>query len=468
MIRMRTRVFLAFTGIVMCSVPVAATAQLEAQLSALDALLPQLYDGAPVTLSECLEVGEVASMDLAGLREDLGVAERDKTAAWMQWLPTLSVSANWQRSERTDYDVQVSTDPNDPLEDIVSRFRSDGQRANAGWTVFNGFDRVYEGREAGAALESAEANYEYQRRVRRERISDSYFDLQRAYARVEVAQDAEQLALEELERTQSYFELGISTKADVLQADVRHKQTVRDLARENTGEERAFYVLAYWMNIPGAAPFRVSDVLPVVDRVELRSWDSLIAEADSTRLDLVAAKHTLVAREASLGRARSAFYPQISVFGSASLAANESPQQLRFGAQENSTLAWGIQGSWDIFDGWRRMQRYRQAAAAQRKAEYAVRQTRLELELQIIDIFTNLKGAADEYDLAITTIESSEEALRLAEERFRVGAGTQLDVRTAQVDLATARRDRVDAQVDYAKFLNQMRRAIGRDVVATQ
>lgn len=466
MIRMRTRVSLAAAIVVLLVSAAPASAQLEERLNALDAVLPQLYDGEPVTLSECLDVGEVASMDLAGFSEDLGVAERDKTAAWMQWLPTLSVSANWQRSERTDYDVQVSQDPNAPLGDVTSRFRSDGQRANASWTVFNGFDRFYEGKQAGAALESTEANYEYQRRLMRERISDAYYDLQRAYARVQVALEAEELAAQELERTETYRELGISTKSDVLQAKVRHQQTKLDVVRENTGERRAFILLAYAMNIPGADAFRVREELPVVDRVEIVSLDNLIAEADSTRLDLTAAWFNLDARDAGVGRARSGFYPQIQIFGSASLASNESPQALRFGAQENSSLAWGIQGNWDIFNGWRRMQQYRQAVATKRKAEYQVRQTRLEVELQIVNIYSNLIDAVESYDVSSFTVEQAQEDLRLAEERFRVGAGTQLDVINAQVSLATARRDLVDAQVNYAKYLNQMRRAVGRDVVA--
>jgi len=112
------------------------------------------------------------------------------------------------------------------------------------------------------------------------------------------------------------------------------------------------------------------------------------------------------------------------------------------------------------------MQQYRQAVATKRKAEYQVRQTRLEVELQIVNIYSNLIDAVESYDVSSFTVEQAQEDLRLAEERFRVGAGTQLDVINAQVSLATARRDLVDAQVNYAKYLNQMRRAVGRDVVA--
>lgn len=471
---MRSRVLLIVTTIGLLSAGTVASAQVEARIEALDAVRGELYDGEPVTLADCLEVGEVASMDLAGYEEDLAVAGYDKTAAWMQWLPTLRVSANWQRSERTDLDQpQFVEDPNDSTKTIftgfadeVSRYRTDGQRIDASWTAFNGFDRWYEGKEAGAAYDASQANFEYQRRLVRERISDAYYDLQRAYARVEVAQEAEELAAQELERTETYFELGISTKSAVLQAKVRHQQTKLDTVRERTGERRAFILLAYAMNIPGAEVFRISEELPAVDRVQVRTLEDLIAEAGDKRLDITVAELDLDAREAGVGRARSAYYPQIEIFGSYNRSTSDIPGTLTLGAQNNWSVQWGIQGSWAIFDGWRREQRYRQAVATKRKSEYALRQTRLEVELQVVNIYSNLIDAVESYEVTSFTVEQSEEDLRLAEERFRVGAGTQLDVITAQVNLATARRDRVDAQVNYAKYLNQMRRAIGGDVAA--
>jgi outer membrane protein TolC len=473
MIRMRTRARLALWVIGMTLFPGAASAQIEERLSALDAVLPTLYDGQEVTLSECLEVGEVASMDLAGFQEDVGIAETDKTAAWMQWLPTLDLSANWRKGEQTQIDyTRLVENPSPPPDGIfvtsdeTNPFRTDGQSLNANWTLFNGFDRIYQGKQADADLRSTESNYEYQRRLMRERISDAYYDLQRAYARVEVAQDTEDLAAQELERTETYFELGISTKSDVLQAKVRHQQTKLDIVRENTGERRAFILLAYAMNIPGADPFRVREELPVVDRVEVRTLDDLIQQASQERLDLTAAEFNVVARNAGVNRARSSFYPQVSMFGSGSRSFSDLPPDLRLGAELSYSWVYGFQATWTLFNGWQRMQQYRNAVAQRRKAEYALRQTRLEVELQVVNIYSNLIDAVESYEVSSFTVEQSVEDLRLAEERFRVGAGTQLDVITAQVNLATARRDLVDAQVNYAKYLNQMRRAIGGDVVA--
>jgi outer membrane protein TolC len=81
-----------------------------------------------------------------------------------------------------------------------------------------------------------------------------------------------------------------------------------------------------------------------------------------------------------------------------------------------------------------------------------------------VSIHNNLSEAVERSQVATQTVEQAEEDLRLAQERFRVGAGTSLDVINAQVGLAQARRDVVDAQADYIKFGHQLRRASGESV----
>ena len=80
-----------------------------------------------------------------------------------------------------------------------------------------------------------------------------------------------------------------------------------------------------------------------------------------------------------------------------------------------------------------------------------------------MQLHNNLVESIEGYAVSSVTVEQSQEDLRLAEERFRVGAGTSLDVITAQVNLAQARRDQVDAQVNIVKLRSQLNRAVGGD-----
>jgi len=62
------------------------------------------------------------------------------------------------------------------------------------------------------------------------------------------------------------------------------------------------------------------------------------------------------------------------------------------------------------------------------------------------------------------TVEQARENLRLAEERYRVGAGTILETIEAGVQLTTAQSSLIQAQIDYAIAKADLKRAAGRDV----
>jgi outer membrane protein TolC len=59
------------------------------------------------------------------------------------------------------------------------------------------------------------------------------------------------------------------------------------------------------------------------------------------------------------------------------------------------------------------------------------------------------------------TVEEAAEALRLANNRFKAGSATQLDVLTSQVALTQARTNQVQANYNYLVAVATMRKAMG-------
>ena len=70
--------------------------------------------------------------------------------------------------------------------------------------------------------------------------------------------------------------------------------------------------------------------------------------------------------------------------------------------------------------------------------------------------------ARERANVSQETIIQSEEELRLARERFRVGAGTTLDVIVAQANLANSRAQEVQAMCDFLIAETMLYRAVGR------
>ena len=59
-----------------------------------------------LSIAECVNIALGGSPSLAISQERSYAAGQDVTAAWGAFLPDISLARSWQKSERTDFDVQ--------------------------------------------------------------------------------------------------------------------------------------------------------------------------------------------------------------------------------------------------------------------------------------------------------------------------------------------------------------------------
>jgi outer membrane protein len=145
-----------------------------------------------------------------------------------------------------------------------------------------------------------------------------------------------------------------------------------------------------------------------------------------------------------------------------SFARTRTTSQFRFGAADNTNRSWAFFASWNIWDRYRTYASIGQAKASSRIAEYERRQAELDAIREIRQLVDTMDEAKERLGVSRQTVESAREDLRLAQERFRVGAGTILDTVVAQSDLTRARANEVQAIVDYLIARAKLARATGR------
>jgi outer membrane protein TolC len=245
---------------------------------------------------------------------------------------------------------------------------------------------------------------------------------------------------------------------------VNYQNTKLLTVTERNTMRNAFVLLADSRGVPSSQQFEIQVLIPGADEMSVPELAPLLEQAATDRLDLKASTLDVEGRNAGVTEAASGLYPNISAFARYSRNNTQSPQSLRFGSETNDTVSYGISGNWNLFDRFATKESKRRAVAQKRIAEYNRRIDELNVEAEVVSIHNNLSEAVERFNVATQTVEQAEEDLRLAQERFRVGAGTSLDVINAQVGLAQARRDVVDAQTDYIKFRHQMRRASGENM----
>ena len=115
-----------------------------------------------------------------------------------------------------------------------------------------------------------------------------------------------------------------------------------------------------------------------------------------------------------------------------------------------------------IFDGFSREQRTQEAQASRNDVRYQLRARELQLTADVTQAYLTLTTQTKVVALQHQNAAKAREELRLAEERYRVGASTFLEVTEARASVERAENDRIGAIYDYHKAFATLESAVGR------
>lgn len=118
--------------------------------------------------------------------------------------------------------------------------------------------------------------------------------------------------------------------------------------------------------------------------------------------------------------------------------------------------------SMPLFDNLNREQRLQEAVIGRDNAKFNVRARELQLTADVTQAYLNLLTAIRTTELQDVNAARAREELSFAEERYRVGAATFLDVTTSRGTFEQAQIDRLNAIYDYHRAYAALESAVGR------
>jgi len=170
----------------------------------------------------------------------------------------------------------------------------------------------------------------------------------------------------------------------------------------------------------------------------------------------------LSAAEASKRSAKSGYLPTVGA--SFNFSGNGTGTYGLNGDPFPYSRALNLNVSFPIFN---RYSRENNVALAQINAENAqaqIRDDRLLAQQTIITQIGLLRNDEEKMRVQQVNVRASEEALRVNQQRYALGAGTLLDVLTSQSNLITARQQLIQTRLDYRNARAQIEATIGRDL----
>lgn len=129
---------------------------------------------------------------------------------------------------------------------------------------------------------------------------------------------------------------------------------------------------------------------------------------------------------------------------------------------DNQPFRASVQVSLPLFQGFSRNLDVARATAAREDAEEAVRARQLQVRAEVQARYLGIDAAWQAIAVQSSNRDAAREQLQLAQERFRLGSGSALEVTDAQSAVTRAEADYVNAVYAYHKAVTALEFAVGR------
>src|SRR5437773_10491056 len=286
---------------------------------------------------------------------------------------------------------------------------------------------------------------------------------------VSVNEQSVHLLEAQLKDQQNRFEAGTVPRFNVLQAEVALYNQLPLLISAQNNLRIAKITLAKTLGLdfqPGRGenpPLEVVGQMPYTPRTI--SLSSAIELGKERRPFLKQARANVLNQKQQVRAAAGQWLPTVTATGGGEWVS--SPTNSSFGDISKGWLA-EVQGSVPIWDSGAIAGQVIQQRALLFEAKNTYDDDVRQVELEIQQAYSNLQQNRELIQSQEKNVEQAEEALRLAKARLDAGAGTQLDVLNAQVQLLTAQSTRLQALFGYNSALAEFDRVTGAQSVYTE
>lgn len=358
--------------------------------------------------------------------------------------------------------------------DIVSSNWNLSANSRISWNTFNQI------RRANASLDAADADVAAAQFQLNAQVQQQFLLALQTQARADFQDTLVVQQRLQLELTQARAGVGSLTSLDVKRAEVGlGQQEVAALRARNTADV-AKLQLYQQLGVP--MPGAVSLSANLTMSAPTMTAADLLETARRVNPALKAVNARANAAQANVNAARGEYTPTLSFSANVSAftqkqinfdttgvppaqqqAVRESNARYPFDFTRNPySLSAGL--SIPLFDGFGRETRLQEANATREDARYSVRRQELQLTADVTSAYVTLQAAYRAAELQQRTAVTAREALQLAEERYRVGASTFVDLTTARAEYERAETDRIDAVYEFHRAFAALENAVGRSL----
>ena len=290
-----------------------------------------------------------------------------------------------------------------------------------------------EAREQASAADLAAARLSVQAL-----LTQTYFALRSNEAQADLLERSVLAFQRSLELTTNRYNAGVVSAADVAQATTQLRATQAQLVDAKANRAQLEHAIATLLGKPPAAfDLKRTSELPAAPFVPVQ----LPAQLLERRPDIAAAERRVAAANAQIGVAQNAFFPAITLSGSAGFRGSELLELI---SAPNLFWSLGPSLALGLFDGGARQAGVDSAKASVEQAAASYRQTVLTAFQEVEDNLVAAASLEEQIVLQADALKAAGRSLDIANNQYSAGIVSYLNVVTAQATALSSERALLD------------------------
>ena len=394
---------------------------------------------AAYNLSEAVERGLEANFNIKAQVLIIKEAEQGKLQAFGNFLPTISVMHQNTRLNNDKESTALNTDY--LSQDRVTKSLRFSQ------PIFNGFHGLN-------SVTKSEYILKYQQFELQNNKSRLAYDIRSQFIQHLKLHDDE-IRIEaslgrltkQLAAAQAFYDRQMAPKLHVIQAEVALARARQDLSQVKTGQETIRLTLNQLLALDINQPVNYSGSLAEMDYTINKELPEYMKEA-MVRPDVMEANLNIKISKVEKRLIMSQNLPKINLDASY----NHSDTQYESSSnRDENTAYWNtmLTISVQLFHGGQTITSTLQQETRTKRYHESLRELLSKVEMDVSNSYSLLLEAAKRIDSATSIKEAATRSYERAENRYRTGLGTSVDVLNAQNDMSQAEADIVQARADF-------------------
>ncbi|MBN2288574.1 MAG: TolC family protein [Candidatus Glassbacteria bacterium] len=405
-------------------------------------------------LDDCIDLALEKNPAHQKTHESLRATTGEIMAAWGEYMPTMSAYYNISQNNRTYSYV----DPSGVIRAGGGISKSTYTGLNIRYTLFDRAAKYFSMKNAYYLRDQRRSQLRSSELTLVNQVRQAYFNVLRQGKLLVAAREHADQRKEQLRLAEARFSVGSVTKLDVLQAQIElQNQELIIVQYENQ-------LLTARMDLSRIMGADLTEELSLIDEfgVEEPRFEvgGLVKEALDNHPNIQNLELSIKQQQGDLWMGRLAYLPSLST--SASYQRSEDFLTISPDDQKGRGLSFSI--NWNVLDAFSRFRQNRNLEAGLHNLRYDLATARLDIERNVRQSYLELLRLYQSHLALAESKRLAQSSLELEQERYRLGAASLLELRTAQVDYAQKEVDLINSVYDFHRALSDLSANVGRDM----